>query len=56
MSYSDVVVVLSLAPECDDVAAGILARLALEADAARLLESVSWSTLVGEIVAIGGAS
>jgi hypothetical protein len=56
MSYTDAVVILSLAPECDDIASGILARLALQADAARLLEHASWSLLVAELVAIGGAS
>lgn len=56
MSYADCILVYSLAPHCDDLADAALARLALEADAARLLESVSWSLLVSELVAIGVAS
>ncbi len=56
MSYSDVVVILSLAPDCDDFASDMLAHLALQADAARLLEHASWSLLVSELVAIGVTS
>lgn len=53
MSYSDAVLILSLAPDCDDIASGILARLALQADAERLADHVSWLTLADELVAIG---
>lgn len=40
MSYSDVVTILSLAPNCADIAQAALERLALESAAARLLKSL----------------
>ena len=40
MGYADIVVILSLAPECGDIAQAELERLALEAAGARLLKSL----------------
>jgi hypothetical protein len=55
-SYSDVLIMLSYAPHCDDIAQGALAQLELAAAAARLAEHAAWTCLVGELVALGATA
>jgi hypothetical protein len=55
-SYSDVIVMLSYAPHCDDIAQAALNQLDIAASAARLAEHGAWACLVGELVALGATA